>query len=29
MTFFRYARIKGGGMGYFAMFCPACIVVTP
>lgn len=23
MTFFRYARTKGGGMGYFAMFCPA------
>ena len=22
MTFFRYARTKGGGMGYFAMFYP-------
>ena len=22
VTFFRYARTKGGGMGYFAMFCP-------
>lgn len=22
MTFFRYARTKGGGMGCFAMFCP-------
>lgn len=22
VTFFRYARTKGGGMGCFAMFCP-------
>lgn len=22
MTFFRYARTKGGGMGFFVLFCP-------